>query len=316
MEWVRGEIIGHGSFATISKATTTCRNSRSDLPTLLAVKSSDACLSSSLKNEKHVLESMGSCQQIIRCFGDNSSVENGEEFYNLLLEFASGGCLSDQIRNHGGRLPETDVRRYTKAIVGGLCAVHSKGFVHCDIKPQNILVFEDGAAKIADFGLAKEKGLVMKKTELRGTPLYMSPESVKANEYEAPCDIWALGCVVVEMITGKPVWSHLTELNLFTLLKKIARGEETPRIPDELSEEGKDFLRQCFIKDPTKRWTAEMLLKHAFVAEQDEALLSTSSSKLYKPSAPPSPRCPFGFPVSDSNSSETHCNSYVSTMRE
>ncbi|XP_024019590.1 mitogen-activated protein kinase kinase kinase 17 [Morus notabilis] len=293
MEWIRGEEIGHGSFATISKATPT--KSSSQFPPLMAVKSSEACCSASLKNEKRVLDTIGLCPQIIRCFGEEQSVEKGEEFHNLLMEYASGGSLADRVKSQGGRLSELEIRRHTKSILKGLSFIHSKGFVHCDIKLQNILVFHDGAAKIADFGLAKETATKRNKCEIRGTPLYMSPESVNDNVYESPCDVWALGCAMAEMATGKPVWDHKAGASVWPLLIRIG-GEEEPPIPSEFSEEGKDFLRKCFVKDPAKRWTAEMLLNHAFVVSEydedfDETVLSKESN-----SPSPSPRCPFDFP--------------------
>ncbi|XP_047177243.1 mitogen-activated protein kinase kinase kinase 20-like [Vigna umbellata] len=87
----------------------------------------------------------------------------------------------------------------------GLKHIHEQGFVHCDVKLQNVLVF-DGEVKIANYELAKEKGEKQGKCEFRGTPLFMSSESVNDNEYEPPADIWALGCAVMEMVTGKPAW--------------------------------------------------------------------------------------------------------------
>ncbi|KAI4327445.1 hypothetical protein L6164_019905 [Bauhinia variegata] len=278
MDWLRGDSVGRGSFATVNLAV--CSQFTS--PTV--VKSSDVFSCSTLKNEKQVLDCLGFCPEIIRYFGDDYTTENGEDFYNLFLEYASGGSLFDQLKNHGGRLPEYDVRRYTRSIVRGLAYIHNKGFVHCDIKLQNILVLGNGDVKIADFGLAKKTGEKQSKCEWRGTPLSMSPESVNDNEYESPADVWALGCAVVEMVTGKPAWNVEKGSNVFSLMLRIGVGDELPEVPDELSEEGKDFLSKCFAKDPRKRWTAEMLLKHSFVA--DDTLSSKTSS----------PRCHFDFP--------------------
>lgn len=298
MEWVRGDEIGHGSFATINFATPSNTYSAHQFPPLMAVKSSGAVSSASLKNEKQVLDLLGvDCPQIIRCFGDSCSYENGEELYNLFLEYASGGSLADRIQSRGGRLPEFEVRRYTRTILEGLRYIHGKGFVHCDVKPRNILVFHDGDVKIADFGLSKKAGKNRAETggevgrfQLRGSPLYMSPESVSDNEFESPCDIWAVGCAVVEMLTGKPAWNCRPESNVYSLLLKIGIGEELPEIPKDLSEEGKDFLRKCLVKDPSKRWTADMLLKHPFVAESG---CSVPLTTMDEPST--SPRCPFDF---------------------
>lgn len=292
MDWVRGDSVGRGSFATVSLAIP--RNSSTQFSSPTAVKSSEVSTSSSLKNEKNILDCLGCCPRIIRCFGDDYSFENGFEYYNLFVEYAAGGSLSDQLKLHGGRFPETQVRRHTRSIIEGLSHIHENGFVHCDIKLQNILVFHDGEIKIADFGLAKKTGEKKRRFECRGTPLFMSPESVNDGEYESPADIWALGCAVVEMVTGKPAWNVENCSNMWSLLIRIGVGEEVPEIPEMLSQEGRDFLFKCFVKDPTKRWTAEMLLKHPFV-----------ELECVKNEQKQSPRSHFDFPdwVSNATSS-------------
>ncbi|XP_050369623.1 mitogen-activated protein kinase kinase kinase 20-like [Argentina anserina] len=289
MEWIRGEQLGRGSFATVNSAKPKNQYSLKT-PPLMAVKSSEASFSALLKNEKQVLNQIGSCPQIIRCFGDDHTFENGTAFYNLFLEYASGGCLADQLKKNGGRLPEMDARRYAREVLKGLRCVHSNGFVHCDVKLANVLVFENGAAKIADFGLAKKAGTTGNRVEVRGTPLYMSPESVNEQEFESPVDIWAFGCLVAEMVTGKPVWDHSPGSNMCNLLMRIG-GDESPGIPEELSEEGRDFLGKCFLKDQRKRWTAEMLLEHPFVISDDTVPLEDVEDDLFS-----SPRGPFDFP--------------------
>ncbi|KAL2333542.1 hypothetical protein Fmac_014755 [Flemingia macrophylla] len=282
MDWVRGDAIGRGTFATVSLAIP--KSDAAQFP-LTAVKSSEALNARWLKNEKHVLQCLGSCPRIIRCFGDDHSFENGVEFYNLFLEYAAAGSLADKVKNHG--IAEAAVRRYTRSIVEGLNHVHQNGFVHCDIKLHNILVFDDGQVKIADFGLAKEAGAKQGKSECRGTPMFMSPEQVIGGECNSPADIWALGCAVVEMVTRKPAWQVEKGSSLWSLLLRIGVGDEVPQMPQNLSPEGKDFIGKCFIKDPKKRWSAEMLLKHPFVSDDD-----TVSFKQFDES----PRSHFDFP--------------------
>jgi len=95
--------------------------------------------------------------------------------------------------------------------------------------------------------------------------MYMSPEAVSGCVYESPVDIWALGCAVVEMVSGKSPWNVSCKTNMWWFLAHIGLGEEIPLIPNELSEEGKDFLEKCFVRDHLKRWSANMLLKHPFI---------------------------------------------------
>ena len=116
-------------------------SSSNHTPQRLAVKSAFVSHSSLLAKEKRVLDELRQCPEIIHCYGDDSAMEDGVETYILFLEYAPGGSLADLIRDSGGALPESDVRLYTRMIVKGLCHIHEKGYVHCDIKPSNILVF-------------------------------------------------------------------------------------------------------------------------------------------------------------------------------
>ncbi|XP_042497644.1 mitogen-activated protein kinase kinase kinase 20-like [Macadamia integrifolia] len=287
--WMRGETIGKGSFGTVSlaKAKHKSKKRRGLFPLLMAVKWAEVSRSGTLQKEREILSRLQGCPHILHCYGDEITTGNGELTYNVLLEYASGGTLSSRIKDSSGGLPEANVRRYTRSILQGLHHIHRHGYVHCDIKPQNILLVpssssslgtnhKDYVAKIADFGSAKNTVQEQRKRKgfhslsLRGTPLYMSPESVAGKEQDAPSDIWALGCVVVEMISGKPAWNCEPDMDVDELLARIVSGKELPETPSELSKEGKDFLKRCFVRTSMFRWTADMLLHHPFVSEDPE----------------------------------------------
>ncbi|XP_042490061.1 mitogen-activated protein kinase kinase kinase 20-like [Macadamia integrifolia] len=282
--WMRGETIGRGSFGTVSLATAKqkANKRRNHLPPLMAVKWAEVSRSGTLQKEREILTRFEGCPHIVRCYGDEITTENGELTYNVLLEYASGGTLASRIKNSSGGLPEVDVRRYTRSILQGLNYIHDRGYVHCDIKPQNIVLVlcssssssDEYVAKIADFGSAKNTMIEQRKRKkerrclgLRGTPLYMSPESVSRKEQEAPSDIWALGCVVAEMISGKPAWNCKSDMDVDELLSLIGSSRELPETPSEMSKEGKDFLKRCFVRTSNFRWTADMLLHHSFLSE-------------------------------------------------
>lgn len=277
------------------------RSRSSSVLPLLAVKSCGFSQSSSLMNEKLILDELKDCPEVIRCFGESFSYENGEKLYNVLLEYASGGALADRVKGCCDRgLPEFEVRRYTKALLKGLHYIHKLGYVHCDIKLQNILLGPNGDVKIADFGLAKRadgKKDGVPGCEMRGTPLYMSPEVVSGGQQGPPADIWAIGCAMAEMVTGSPAWRCS---NLAGLLLTIGVGDEVPVVPESLSEEGKDFLGKCFIKNPNQRWTAEMLLGHPFVRD-DQEFRDLRDEK----SASTSPKCPLDYPDWESSTSSS-----------
>ncbi|KAL2498753.1 mitogen-activated protein kinase kinase kinase 21 [Abeliophyllum distichum] len=259
VKWKKHQILGSGSFGTVHVASP---SNEPNSTNVVAVKSASFPHSDSLKKETKFLYELRGCPEIVQCFGDDISVENNNEVYNVMLEFAPGGTLSDLI-NIPGKMSERLVAFYTRMILKGLSNIH-QSFVHCDIKPRNILVFpmKDGTnhLKIADFGLAKDARVEI--DSYRGTLVYSSPESVEFGVLEAATDIWSLGCTVIEMITGEKIWKNIGRQEL---INEIVRGE--PIIPQNISDIAKDFLQRCLAKEQQKRWTADKLLNHPFIVD-------------------------------------------------
>ncbi|KAL9156527.1 hypothetical protein ABFS82_09G082900 [Erythranthe guttata] len=271
--WFRGSIIGKGGFGSVYLATLKNPTSKySCFPPLMAVKSAEVSASGSIQKEKEVLTNLKGCPYLIKCFGEETTIgSNGVMAYNLLLEYGSGGTLSDRIeKSGGGGLAECEARVYTRSILRGLNHIHGNGYVHCDLKPENILLVPNSGAgiraKIGDFGLAKRERNSKKSKILepywRGTPMYLSPEAVVDKVQESPSDIWALGCIVLYMLTGNLPWEGKKSEEI---IRKIGTRGRLPKIPNELSKEAKDFLKGCFVRRSVFRHTSEMLLHHPFV---------------------------------------------------
>ncbi|GER44052.1 mitogen-activated protein kinase kinase kinase [Striga asiatica] len=282
ISWIRGPMLGKESSGRVYKAKNR-RPKYSCFPPEMALKSADASSSCALQKEKEVMANLGASPYLIYCFGDETTQgDNGSIAYNLLLEYASGGTLADRIAQSDGKgLPEVEVKMHARSILRGLSHVHEAGYVHCDLKPDNILLVPktaggseiDGAqftAKIGGFGLAKRgEEHSRKKRKLGGgecwrgsTPMYLSPDSVQ----EAPCDVWAVGCIVLEMLAGKLPWEGTKE----EILKKLGAGQEIPEIPDWISREAKDYIKRCLVRNPMFRLTCGMLLNHTFVNGFDD----------------------------------------------
>lgn len=254
MAWVKGQLVGRGSFATVHLAATTNGS-------ILAVKSAPLSQSHSLQTEEQILSHLHSCPRVVSCYGHDIGKDAAGAVYNLFLEYVPGGSLDHLRRRSGGRVPEQQVRRLVRSALSGLCFMHANGYVHCDVKPHNLLLFSPSEVKIADFGLAKRAGVAP--GQMRGTPLYMAPEAVAHGECEAPADVWGLGCTVVELVTGVPAWKCG---DVAGVIYRIGSGGDLPEIPLGMSEQGRDFLSKCFVREPSERWTSEMLLRHPFVA--------------------------------------------------
>jgi mitogen-activated protein kinase kinase kinase len=142
----------------------------------------------------------------------------------------------------------------------------------------DILLDHSGVIKYVDFGAAKviarqgktlvhdQSSATKPNKSMTGTPMYMSPEVIKGENPGRPgaVDIWSLGCVILEMATGRRPWGYLD--NEWAIMYNIAQGNP-PNLPtpDQLSLSGIDFLSRCFIRDPRKRASAAELLQHEWI---------------------------------------------------
>jgi mitogen-activated protein kinase kinase kinase len=139
----------------------------------------------------------------------------------------------------------------------------------------DILLDHNGIIKYVDFGAAKviarqgrtlAANLTKPNKSMTGTPMYMSPEVIKGENpgKAGAVDVWSLGCVVLEMATGRRPWANLD--NEWAIMYNIAQGNP-PQLPtsDQLSDSGIDFLKRCFARDPNKRATAVELLQHEWI---------------------------------------------------
>ncbi|KAG6406369.1 hypothetical protein SASPL_133969 [Salvia splendens] len=257
-EWLKGHVIGSGSFGTVNLAVDTSTGS------LFVVKSAttDAGISS-LKNEADILHDLDS-PYIVKCMGKDG--------HTLFFEYMGGGSISDMMHKFGGALQEKLIRLYTRQILLGLDFLHRSGIVHSDIKCNNVLVSASGTVKLTDFGCAQRTPPCR---GIGGTPLWMAPELLQGHNLDFASDIWSLGCTVIEMATGRPPWDGPSD-NPMAAMLKISQGHELPRFPANFSPEGLDFLSRCLDRDPRKRWSSEMLLDHPFLRIGDVALSPTS----------------------------------------
>ncbi|KAM7250376.1 hypothetical protein ACFE04_022259 [Oxalis oulophora] len=259
MEWTRGPAIGRGSTATVSLATSTVSGD------LFAVKSTELSNSLFLRREESILSKSNS-PYIVKYLGSDVTNVNGNLMYNLHMEYLPGGTLYESIQRHGGKLEEEAmIRSYARQLLLGVNYLHGIGVVHCDIKSQNIILAGKGAAKIADLGCAKFVIGGPATSAISGTPAFMAPEVARGEEQGFEADIWSVGCTIIEMVTGSNPWPELRDP--VSALYTIGFSGKGPEIPFWLSDMAKDFVAKCLINDPRERWSAEELLKHPFVSE-------------------------------------------------
>ncbi len=186
---------------------------------------------------------------------------------NIILEFVENGALSSLLTRFGGAFPESLVCHYISQVLMGLHYLHQQGVIHRDIKGANILSTKEGNIKLADFGVATRLSDSRKSDSVVGTPYWMAPEIIEmTGQQSSACDIWSVGCTVLELLTGKPPYFDLQQMPaLFRIVQ-----DEHPPLPDGISASLKDFLLSCFAKDPNRRIDAAGLLKHPWLKKAVE----------------------------------------------
>ena len=140
------------------------------------------------------------CPNLLTIY-DLKSNDAGESF--VIMEYVAGPSLANVLAKHPRGLPPAEVRAWLKGLVEGVAYLHDHGIVHRDLKPANIFM-EEGIVKIGDYGLAKliTAGQVTEHSESIGTCHYMAPE-IASGKYDKPIDIYAMGIILFEMITGR-----------------------------------------------------------------------------------------------------------------
>jgi serine/threonine-protein kinase ULK2 len=203
-----------------------------------------------------------------------------------VLEYCRGGDLQKFIKDQpGGRLAEPVARHFMRHLASGLKFLNDRNLVHRDIKPQNLLLTEKSpraVLKIADFGFARHlEGTSMADT-LCGSPLYMAPEILGQNQYNAKADLWSVGAVLFEMVAGKPPFLAQNQVELLHVIK---RPLQMP-VGLELSKACLQLLQGLLKREPHERISFEDFFSHAFVDMMSDPPDSPTSGG--SPSTPPS----------------------------
>lgn len=180
------------------------------------------------------------------------AIEESDEEMFIAMEYIEGQELKDIMGAYRNTpLPATDIISYATQIARGLQAAHEKGVTHRDIKTANIMVTDKGQVKIMDFGLAKVRGgaQVTKVGTTLGTAAYMSPEQARGDEADHRSDIWSLGVVLYEMLTGRPPFKgDYEQAVIYSILN------EEPDFPVNIAADIRVVLRKCMAKSPTERY--------------------------------------------------------------
>ena len=260
-----GDCIGKGAFGKVYKGLNTETGQTVAIKQLSLMNVTEDKLKSIYK-EINLLKKL-SHPNIVKYVGnDDVDALSSDNHLCIVLEYVEGGSLASIIKKLGP-LSEALVSKFVKQVLNGLCYLHSQGVVHRDIKGANILTTKDGEVKLADFGVATKLSETVKSMSFAGTPYWMAPEIVENGHGTSACDIWSLGCTVIELITGFPPYY---DLDVMPALYRLVQDPHPP-MPGGISGKLTDFLLACFQKEPLIRVSASELLNHKFILDTRES---------------------------------------------
>ncbi|XP_063000462.1 serine/threonine-protein kinase ULK1 isoform X2 [Elgaria multicarinata webbii] len=295
-EFSRKDLIGHGAFAVVFKGR------HKEKPEVeVAIK----CI-----NKKNLAKSqtlLGKEIKILKELKHENIVAlyDFQEMANsvyLVMEYCNGGDLADYL--HSMRtLSEDTIRLFLQQIAGAMKVLHSKGIIHRDLKPQNILLSFAGGKKsnpnnirikIADFGFARYLQNNMMAATLCGSPMYMAPEVIMSQHYDAKADLWSIGTIIYQCLTGKAPFqaSSPQDLRLFYEKNKTLM----PNIPRETSAHLRQLLLGLLRRNHKDRMDFDEFFHHPFL---------DASASMKKSASVPMPSYPSSGSGSSSSSSST-----------
>ncbi|KAI4995523.1 hypothetical protein ZWY2020_035426 [Hordeum vulgare] len=280
-EYELGEMVGKGTFAEVFRAVHATTGAR------VAVKEIDRRrvddhVRRGILQEMSILGSL-SHPNILRLI---DTIETGEKLF-LVLEYCDGGDLEAYRLTHGGprnRLPEATARDFARQLAEGLKVLRGKRIVHRDLKPQNLLLSTDGDAitlKIGDFGFARSLMHENLAATFCGSPYYMAPEIWRGDKYDAKADLWSVGVILFQLVTGELPFLGENRVELREKVLTSSGLSFPPDIEADLHPEFIDLCRRLICLDPAMRMPFEEFFNHKFLATaRDSEIVAESHHAL------------------------------------
>jgi eukaryotic-like serine/threonine-protein kinase len=252
--------LGSGGMGEVYQATDSKLGRSVAIKLLPEAFACDADRAERFEREARVLASLNH-PNIAAVYGLEES--GGRKF--LVMELVRGETLAERLKR--GPIPVDGALGIAKQIAEGLEAAHERGIIHRDLKPANVMITPDGKVKVLDFGLAKVYELETSNANLSnsptlsiaatnagvilGTAAYMAPEQARGRNVDRRADVWAFGCVLYEMLTGKRAFEgeEVTD----TLVQVITKEPDWSILPDRMPSSVHRVLRRCLQKDLQKR---------------------------------------------------------------
>ncbi|XP_011196261.1 serine/threonine-protein kinase unc-51 isoform X1 [Zeugodacus cucurbitae] len=267
-EYSSKDMLGHGAFAVVYKG----RHRKKHFP--VAIK----CITKKglIKTQNLLGKEIKILKELTELHHENVvallDCKESQDCVNLVMEYCNGGDLADYLTVKG-TLSEDTVRLFLIQLAGAMRALYTKGIVHRDLKPQNILLSHNYGKtlpapskitlKIADFGFARFLNEGVMAATLCGSPMYMAPEVIMSLQYDAKADLWSLGTIVYQCLTGKAPFFAQTPNELKGYYEKNANL--APKIPSGVSPDLRELLLCLLRRNAKDRISFESFFSHRFL---------------------------------------------------
>ena len=285
--------IGHGAFGSVYKAIHNTSKQLYAIKIVQYFKDEQNLISNinhmeninfcykTVQEETSLMRLVNSSDYIVKYYGSYFSRQTNTLW--LILEYCASGSVIDLMLAMDRTYTEIEIATIIKMVLQGLIVIHNKNLIHRDVKGANILLSEEGFAKIGDFGVGVKlnKDLDNFRKSKKGSPYWMSPQVVLNEGYSKGTDIWSLGITCLELINGEPPNSSLKPLEVMEKIgKKVINFEELFGEKKDLSEDFKNFIKRCLVIEEKERASAKELIKHNFIVKK--AKTNKLLSDLYK----------------------------------
>ncbi|MEV8517539.1 protein kinase [Dactylosporangium sp. NPDC051484] len=273
------EFVASGGMGQVFRATDKTLGRTVAVKVLLPGHVANAEFGSRFRSEARIMASIGH-PGVVGVY-DYGETPEGTLF--LVMAFVDGSALGERIKA-AGALPVEETLRIVAQAADALHAAHEKGIIHRDVKPGNLLVSDNGAVTLVDFGVARSESVtsVTKVNAVIGTALYMSPEQASGNPISPVTDVYALGVVAYHCLTGAPPFSGNSPLEI--AIKHLQ--DEPPPLPETLAPATRALVERAMAKDPQDRFPTAAAMAAAARAERTATREDLDVVPLVRTSAP------------------------------